>query len=254
MTQNIKFLITFISATIFFAACSENKASIKKETWGQIENDTVYLYTISNSKGMTVKITNYGGIITSILTPDKNGNIDDVVLGFDNLKQYEEPHPSFGCIVGRVANWIENAEFKIDSTTYKLTKVLGGNDMLHGNNEFDRTVWSSEKVISEKGQGIKFHYLSKQRKLKIPLKKYVICFEDQLLSLDQEGFSNLELPCLLLFWALAEVIPIRNLENCYYERIEAFFEVYVRCCCSYFYYNNRSPFRTSQHYISRTTY
>lgn len=161
MIINIKQELILILTAFFLVACSGQKNPINKQIWGQIENDTVYLYSISNTNGMTVKITNYGGIITSIMAPDKNGKIDDVVLGFDNLKQYLEPHPSFGCIVGRVANWIENAEFKIDSTTYKLASVSGGKDMLHGNNEFDCAVWDSKIIQNKYGHGIQLYYKSK---------------------------------------------------------------------------------------------
>lgn len=107
---------------------------------------------------MVVKITNYGGIITSVLVPDRDGHMDDVVLGFDNLNQYLEPNPCFGATIGRYANRIRNAEFEIDGTSYQLIKN-DGDHCIHGANEFDRLVWESE--ILEENNGIRLHHLSK---------------------------------------------------------------------------------------------
>lgn len=146
--------------TILLFTCSEKDFPVKKEIWGQIEGIDIYLYTISNKNGMIIQITNYGGIITSILVPDKNGKMDDVVLGFDNLKQYQELNPSFGAVIGRFANRIENAAFKIDGINYQLTKNID-QDILHGNNEFDRAIWDSKIITNEFGNGIQLHYISK---------------------------------------------------------------------------------------------
>ncbi|GGZ74501.1 aldose epimerase family protein [Algibacter mikhailovii] len=160
MINNTGRVILIICFTIFLLACSKQEPTTKKDVWGQIEGTDVYLYTLSNSNGITIKITNYGGIITSLIVPDKNGAFDDIVLGFDNLKQYLEPHPSFGAVIGRFANRIENATFNIDSTTYRLTKNIG-DDILHGNNEFDCVIWDSQMISNAYGNGIKLHYLSK---------------------------------------------------------------------------------------------
>lgn len=155
-----RILLLIIGIPLLAYSCEKKELPIKKEVWGQIENDTVYLYTISNKNGFTVKITNYGGVITSILAPDKNGNFADIVLGFDNLEQYQGPHPSFGGIIGRVANWIENSQFTIDGTLYKLNS-LSGKDILHGNNEFDRVPWNSKIIKNKYGKGIQLKYTSK---------------------------------------------------------------------------------------------
>ena len=160
MILNIKHSFLLILTISSFASCKKSNPDVEKQIWGQIENDTIYLYTISNKNGMHIKVTNYGGIISSITVPDKNGTMEDVVLGFDNLKQYQGPHPSFGGIIGRVANWIENAEFEIDGTVHKLTKI-SGNDILHGNNEFDRATWDSKIISNQYGHGIQLHYISK---------------------------------------------------------------------------------------------
>ena len=109
---------------------------------------------------MTVKITNYGGIITSIIVPDTKGNFEDVVLGFDNLQQYIDPNPCFGATIGRFANRIKNAQFTIDGKIYHLNKNDGVHS-IHGDNEFDKAVWKSKIVKNDMGNGIELTYLSR---------------------------------------------------------------------------------------------
>lgn len=155
-----KYISILLLLTVILSSCNKQKVNVSKEIWGETNQQEVSLYTLSNSNGMIVKITNYGGIITSILVPDKNGNLDDVVLGFDNLEQYTGPHPCFGALIGRFANRIKNASFTIDSTTYKLTNN-DGDHCSHGGREFDRAVWDAEIVENKLGKGIKLHYLSK---------------------------------------------------------------------------------------------
>src|SRR5438128_806374 len=95
--------------------------AIDKTGFGKTaDGQTVDLYTLANSKGITVKIMTLGGIITEIQAPDRNGQLANIVLGFDNLKGYLDGHPYFGCIVGRVANRIAGAQFTLEGKEYKL--------------------------------------------------------------------------------------------------------------------------------------
>ena len=103
------------------------KMSFKEEKFGNTpEKQDVMLYTLTNGS-MTVKITNFGGIVTELWVPDKKGALKDVVLGFDNLDQYVQVHPYFGCIVGRYGNRIAAGRFKIDGVEYKLATNNNGN-------------------------------------------------------------------------------------------------------------------------------
>lgn len=141
----------------------DNKAemSITKETFGEVGNQTVYLFTLSNQNGVTIKITNYGGIVTSINVPDKDGSFDDVVLGYDNLEGYLEATPYFGCIVGRYGNRIAKGKFSLDGEEYTLA-VNNGENTLHGGLiGFDKVVWEAEEFQDEGKAGIKLHYVSK---------------------------------------------------------------------------------------------
>jgi len=151
--------LIFIAAILVVTQSCQSPQGISKELWGEVDGKQVWLYTITNNSGASIQLTNYGGIITSIKVPDRDGKLDDVVLGFDNLQQYLDPNPCFGATIGRFANRIKNAEFTIDSIRYELEKN-NGNNCSHGANEFDRTTWDSEIVHEEKGEGVRFHYLS----------------------------------------------------------------------------------------------
>ena len=109
---------------------------------------------------MELKITEFGGIITSLKIPNKEIKID-VVLGYDNLKQYEEEHPYFGAIIGRYANRIAKGRFSLDGTKYKLVVNNGENHLHGGLKGFDKVIWKSEKIENGKGVGVRLSYLSK---------------------------------------------------------------------------------------------
>jgi aldose 1-epimerase len=143
----------------------ENKSTkdfmkITKEKFGMVDSTEVFLYTLTNDHGMVVKITNYGGIVTSILAPDKDGKFADVVLGFDNLESYLGGHPYFGCIVGRYGNRIANGKFSVDGEEYTLAQ---NNDMNHlhgGIKGFDKEVWEAEEMPREDTSSLRLRYIS----------------------------------------------------------------------------------------------
>lgn len=116
---------------------------------------------------MQMDVTNYGGIITSLMVPDKEGKMDDVVLGFDNLQQYVDPNPSIGAVIGRFANRITNGQFTIGVKDYQVTTDKKGH-ALHGGGEFEKAVWESEIVQNEMGNGIRLSYFSKDGKHGFP--------------------------------------------------------------------------------------
>jgi aldose 1-epimerase len=137
------------------------KQSIMKQNFGIADGKPVYLFTLSNENGITVKITNYGGIITSILVPDKNGKFGDIVLGYDSLKGYLEATPYFGAIVGRYANRIAKGRFRLDGKTYKLA-INNGNNALHGGIKgFDKVVWDASESSDTAHVSLILTYLSK---------------------------------------------------------------------------------------------
>ncbi len=125
-------------------AGEEKGPGISKMPWGQTkEGKPVELFTLTNAKGMIVKITNYGGTVTEIHVPDRAGKFDDVVLGFDNLDDYLKGHPFFGCITGRYANRIAKGKFTLDGKEYTLATNNGPNHLHGGKVGFDKKVWQA---------------------------------------------------------------------------------------------------------------
>lgn len=134
---------------------------IKKEVFGETAGgESVFLYTLENSKGTKVQITNYGAIVVSIFVKDKDGRFDDIVLGFDNFQDYIKDDSYFGAIVGRYANRIDNGKFTLDGVNYELAKNEGDNHLHGGEKGFNKKVWDA-KAINNNEPKLKLSYLSK---------------------------------------------------------------------------------------------
>jgi len=124
------------------------------------DGDSTYLYTLTSPGDITMKITNYGGIITEILAPDTKGELDNIALGFDNLKQYLAGHPNFGALIGRFANRIAKGSFTLDGKTYTLA-INNGNNTLHGGViGFDDVLWDAAIIETENGEALELEYTS----------------------------------------------------------------------------------------------
>ena len=156
---NISRLFFAFFSVILLSNCGTVK--ITKAPFGKTgDGQAVDLYTLSNPSGMKAKITNYGGIVTELHVPDKNGDNGDVVLGYDKLSSYIEASPYFGCITGRYANRIAKGRFTIDGNEYKLATNNGDNHLHGGVAGLDKKVWSAKEVKGVGRAGIEFSYLS----------------------------------------------------------------------------------------------
>lgn len=129
------------------------------------DGQLVDLFTLTNENQVTVKITNYGAIITSIETPDSKGEIQNIALGFDKLEEYLSPeylgsYPYFGCICGRVCNRIAEGKFTLEGKNYSLAVNNGPNHLHGGLVGFDRKVFAAEIVEDAEKVGVKLTYLS----------------------------------------------------------------------------------------------
>ncbi len=136
------------------------KKGIIQADWGESDGKKVYLYTLTNNKGAQVKISNYGGTITSWVTPDSKGNKSSIVLGFNELKGYLAHPPYFGATVGRYGNRIANGKFTLDGKTYKLAANNGKNSLHGGLKGFDKVVWDAAP-LADNTPSLTLNYLSK---------------------------------------------------------------------------------------------
>lgn len=129
--------------------------------FGTLANgQTAQLFTLRNAHGIELQLTNYGGIITSLKTPDRNGRFADIVLGYDNLADYVRNSPYFGAIVGRYANRIARGHFTLDGATYTLAVNNGPNSLHGGLRGFDKVVWNARPFQNQDGQGVTLDYTS----------------------------------------------------------------------------------------------
>ena len=127
------------------------------EPFGQTPDGTaVERYTVTNANGVEMTVMTYGGIITSLRVPDANGQLADVVLGYDSLDGYLEATPYFGAIIGRYGNRIADARFELDGETYQLATNDGPNSLHGGVQGFDKVVWDAEPFADARGQGVVF--------------------------------------------------------------------------------------------------
>jgi aldose 1-epimerase len=135
--------------------------NIQKQNFGQIADGTqVDIYTLTSDNGLETKITNYGGTIVSILAPDRDGNFDQVILGFNNLNQYLEQSPYFGCLVGRYANRIAQGKFTLNGVEYNLAQNDADRHLHGGLVGFDKVVWQAEELCGDDNVGLLLTYQS----------------------------------------------------------------------------------------------
>lgn len=158
--QRISYLLlvfVLLASAVVVAAQSVTKQSFGKTADGE----NVDLYTLRNARGAEAKITNYGGIVTSLKVPDRRGKFDDVVLGFNDLDSYLKGHPYFGAIIGRYGNRIAKGRFTLNGVEYKLA-VNNGENTLHGGIKgFDKVVWTGSESKTKAGPAVVLTYRSK---------------------------------------------------------------------------------------------
>jgi aldose 1-epimerase len=162
---NLWLIVTTVFGFILFSCSTksnvENETSIIKEDFGKMPDGTVVdVFTMTNNNGIQVKAITYGGIITSLRIPDRDGKLDDIVLGYDNLDSYVKNNPYFGAIIGRFGNRISKGKFQLEETEYQLATNNIGNHLHGGIKGFDKVVWKGESVEVSDGVGIKFNYTS----------------------------------------------------------------------------------------------
>lgn len=171
---------------------------------------TVELFTLTNRHGVQIKLTNYGGIITSLRTPDRLGRLDDIVLGYDSLAGYLRNSPYFGAIVGRYGNRIARGLFTLDGTTYRLAVNNGLNSLHGGLRGFDKVVWTATAFQNQEGRGVALDYTSPDMEEGFPgtLRAHVTytLTDDDRLIVDYQATTDKATPVNLTqhtYWNLA---------------------------------------------------
>lgn len=138
------------------------EGSISKKPWGKTaDGQAVDIFTLTNANGVQATITTYGGIVTTLLVPDRDGELADVVLGHDTLDGYEDGHPYFGAIIGRYGNRIGKGKFSLDGKEYTLATNNDANHLHGGEKGFDKVVWNARGMLGDEGPGLVLTYKSK---------------------------------------------------------------------------------------------
>ena len=159
MKKNV--LILALMLVVLSSFCSKKSTlSITEQSFGMTSDGEAKLFTLTNSAGVRVRITNYGGIITELWTPDRQGLLGDVVLGFERLEEYIQDSPYFGCIVGRYGNRIAGGQFTLNGETYTLAQNNGSNHLHGGIEGFDKVLWQAETRLGEREAALELRYVS----------------------------------------------------------------------------------------------
>jgi aldose 1-epimerase len=170
MHNSYEWIILFSASlcSAFLLGCASmtpdmsHAAQLSRQPFGKTTDGTpVDLFTMRNTKGAEVRISNYGGIVVSLKVPDRRGQFQDVVLGHDNLDGYLKEHPYFGAIVGRYGNRIAGAKFTLNGTDYTLAANNGPNCLHGGLKGFDKVVWEPRILATPDGPALQLRYLSK---------------------------------------------------------------------------------------------
>jgi aldose 1-epimerase len=135
--------------------------AVVKDRFGEVGGEAVERYTLSNSNGLSLQVITYGAIITSLRVPDRDGKLEDVVLGFDDVQAYAAGSPYFGAIVGRVANRIRGASFELDGQRHTLAANNGKHHLHGGKRGFDKLVWSAEPASDPSRASVRLSLVSK---------------------------------------------------------------------------------------------
>lgn len=168
--------------------------SITKNFFGKTkDNKDIYLFSLKNKNNMEIKIITYGATIISLKAPDKYGNYDNIVLGYDNLNLYEHTNRFLGSTIGRCSNIIKNAKITINNTDYKLDKNFENNTLNGGSNGFHNRVWVDE-IILDYDNILRLSYISEDGECGFPgnLRADVtfLLLEDNTLRIDYKVISD----------------------------------------------------------------
>jgi len=156
----IAFSSVAVALLLVGAATVHAATKVSKADFGKMPDGTVIpVFTLTNEHGLEARICTYGGAVVSLKTPDKNGQMADIVQGFDSVAGYLDPkEPYFGALIGRYGNRIGHAKFTLDGKVYNLSASDGANTLHGGNKGFDKVVWTPRQLPDG---GLELTYVSK---------------------------------------------------------------------------------------------
>ena len=164
--KRLSLLLSAFLAFVPMLSASSSKPGVTVSEFGRMPDQrVVQLYTVTNANGLHMDVTNYGAIIVRLYVPDRDGKLDDIVLGFDEFSGYTPDSPYLGAVVGRYGNRIADGKFTLDGKTYTLAKNNTPNGVpvhLHGGEVgFDKVLWNAEPVSKDGIHGVKLSYTAK---------------------------------------------------------------------------------------------
>jgi aldose 1-epimerase len=189
--------------------CIADDLKVKKSSYGKMPDGAqVEEYILSNDSGMTVRLISFGARVTSVEVPDRDGNSQNITLGFDNLDDYIKHTAHFGCTVGRFANRIAKGKFVLDGKHYQLNLNNGANHLHGGYQSFDQFVWKSQIVRKAQEVGVQFTHVSEDGEENYPGKLTTIVTY----SINQDNELTMD------YKATTDAPTILNLTNhCYWN-------------------------------------
>lgn len=167
-------LLIVLSLAVIMSSCSgssdtkersqtekESAVSIDQRVFGVMPSgEEVSEFTLKNANGISMSVITYGGIIRTLMLPDRSGNFEDVVLGYDSLEGYLNENPYFGAIIGRYGNRIAKGKFSLDSKEYQLETNNIGNHLHGGLVGFDKVVWKAKPESADDAVSLKMTFRS----------------------------------------------------------------------------------------------
>jgi aldose 1-epimerase len=164
MNKAVSTLCAIAGTAVLCQGAFAGTPTISSKPFGNLpDGRPTTLYTLTNSKGVTATITNYGGILTSLKTPDRTGSLGDIVLGYDSIKPYGEALGGtyFGALIGRYGNRIAKGKFTLDGKTYHLAINNPPNTLHGGKVGYDKKIWTAKEIQGSDSVGLDLTYFSK---------------------------------------------------------------------------------------------
>lgn len=191
-----RFSVILFAVVLFGTTALAGEPTISKSPFGKTaDGAAVDVYTLTNSKGMQAAITNYGGIVVTLMVPDRDGKLGDVVLGYDTLDEYIADTPYFGAIVGRYGNRIAKGKFTLGGKEYVLAQNNNENHLHGGIKGFDKVVWDAKGVLSDRGLELVLNYVSADGEEGYPGKlavtvTYIVPYDENELQIEYLATTN----------------------------------------------------------------